>query len=130
MAKTKDPYLKDLEEMDDLEPLGEERPTQVDLSKTSVETTEELHLQAEEAPSQVKDLLQLSPDIPVPVVVVIGRKSLTVKDLLAFQNGHIVDFERAPTEAVDLVAAGQVIAKGELVEVDGKLGVRILKLLK
>jgi len=83
-----------------------------------------------EGPAPVKDLLDLSPDLTVPLVVVMGRKAFTVQDLLALRIGQIMDLERAPTEPVDLVAAGKVVGKGELVEVDGKLGIRILKLLK
>lgn len=81
-------------------------------------------------PMPVQDLLDLAPDLDVPVIVVMGRKSVTVKDLLSLKMGQVVDMNRNPTEPVDLVAAGRVIAKGELVEVDGALGVRILKLLK
>lgn len=83
-----------------------------------------------EGPAPVKELLDLSPDLTVPLVIVVGRKSFTVKDLLALRIGQVMDLERAPNEPVDLVAAGKVVGKGELVEVDGKLGIRVLKLLK
>lgn len=83
-----------------------------------------------EGPPPVKELLDLSPDLTVPLVVVMGRKSFTVRDLLALRIGQVMDLERAPLEPVDLVAAGKVVGKGELVEVDGKLGIRILKLMK
>lgn len=77
-----------------------------------------------------KEILELSADMPVQVVVVMGRKGVTVKDLLDLQGGQVVEMDCAPTDPVEIVAAGKVIAKGELVEVDGKLGVRILQLLK
>lgn len=83
-----------------------------------------------EGPVPIQELLDLSPDLSVPVIVVMGRKSVTVKDLLALRMGQVVDLNRNPSEPVDLVAAGKVIGKGELVEIDGQLGVRILKLLK
>jgi len=77
-----------------------------------------------------KEALELSADMPVQVVVVMGRKGLTIKDLLDLQSGQVVEMDCAPTDPVEIVAAGKVIAKGELVDVDGKLGVRILQLLK
>lgn len=83
-----------------------------------------------EGPVPVQELLKLSPDLEVPVIVVMGRKSVTVRDLLSLRMGQIVDLGRNPQEPVELVAAGKVIGRGELVEIDGGLGVRILKLLK
>lgn len=83
-----------------------------------------------EGSEPVREILDLSPDMTVPLVIVMGRRSFTVKDLLALRIGQVMDLERSPTEPVDLVAAGKVIGKGELVDVDGKLGIRVLKLLK
>ncbi len=76
------------------------------------------------------DILDLAPDMNVPLVIVMGRKSYTVKDLLGLRMGQVLDLDRPPLDPVDLVAAGRVIGKGELVEVEGNLGVRILKLFK
>lgn len=125
--KKKDPYLEELDELNDLEegeaPPDEEEPTRVDLPLEPPPVKEK-------GAAAVQDLMGLAPDIPVQVVVVMGRKGVTVKDLLALKSGQVIDMGKAPAEPVDLVASGRVIAKGELVEVDGKLGVRILKLLK
>lgn len=135
----KDPYLSELDAMDDLEP-----PTQVEGAapleeKTHIDVKAPMSAPAVELPdvpvevaseAPVQEILDLSPDISVPLVIVMGRKSYTVKDLLALRMGQVMEMDRAPLEPVDIVAAGKVIGKGELVEVEGKLGVRILKLLK
>lgn len=113
--KEKDPYLDELDELDVLD----EEPTRVDFPAE----------QPPVSPSS-KEMMGLAPDIPVQVVVVMGKKAVTVKDLLGLRMGQVIDMEKMPTEPVDIVAQGKVIAKGELVEVDGKLGVRILKILK
>lgn len=123
--KKKDPYLEELDELSDIEEGDlpeEEEPTRIDLPAEAPVK--------EKGAAAAQDLIGLSPDIPVQVVVVMGRKGVTVKDLLALKAGQVIDMDKAPAEPVDLVASGRVIAKGELVEVDGKLGVRILKLLK
>lgn len=120
--KKKDPYLEELEKIDDLEE-GEEEPEE---EATKVDF--ELPPSEEEAP--LKEILGLSPDIPVQMVVVMGRKAVTVKDLLGLRMGQVIEMDKMPAEAVDLVANGKIIGKGELVEVDGKLGVRVLKLFK
>ncbi|HSA58512.1 MAG TPA: FliM/FliN family flagellar motor switch protein [bacterium] len=157
----KDPYLSELDAMDNFEPpppdLGEggeetvhetEEPTRIDLKAPQVpkqgraadpgaqpvpEVAADVAEMMEAIPEgepPVKELLDLAPDMTVPLVIVMGRKSFTVKDLLALRIGQVMDLERSPAEPVDLVAAGKVVGKGELVEVDGKLGIRVLKLLK
>lgn len=70
----------------------------------------------------------LAEDVPVQVVAVLGKKSVTVGDLISMKKGEVVELNRFPNEAVDLVANGKLMAKGELVEIDGKLGVRIIKI--
>jgi flagellar motor switch/type III secretory pathway protein FliN len=150
----KDPYLSELDAMDNFEPPppdlegGEETVhetdeiTRIDLKAPPPPAPPKMEEAAEipdipeiqdavpEGQAPVKEILDLSPDLTLPLVVVMGRKSFTVKDLLGLRIGQVMDLERAPTEPVDLVAAGKVIGKGELVEVDGKLGIRVLKLLK
>lgn len=77
-----------------------------------------------------EDLLELSEEVPVKLSCVLGQKNMVLKDLLKFKVGQTLDLDRPPNEFVDLMANGKVVARGELVEIDGKLGVRIIKLLK
>lgn len=76
------------------------------------------------------EILEFSEEVPVKLACVLGEKKLALKDLLKFKVGQTIDLDRPPNEFVDLMANGKVVAKGELVEIDGKLGVRIIKLLK
>lgn len=123
--KTKDPYLSELDQLDDLEP-PEEEPTDFHLeSPPAPEPTGE-----ETAPEGGEEVLKVAGGVPVSLVVVLGRKELTMKDLMELKIGQVVELNRVPQEAVDLVVSGRVIAKGELVEIDGKMGVRVLKILK
>ncbi len=136
--KEKDPYLDELDEMThgslgesaDTEAISHEA-TRIDLEAPPL-PEEELgdDPKTPHVSPAAREMMDLSPDIPVQLVVVIGRKNLTVRDLLGFRSGNVVDFDRVPSEPVDLVVGGRVIGKGELVNVEGKLGVRILKLLK
>jgi flagellar motor switch protein FliN len=96
-----------------------------EVSEVEGESQDEI---SEEVP--VQEILDLSPDMSVPLVIVMGRKNYTVKDLLDLRMGQVLDLDRPPLDPVDLVAGGRVIGKGELVEVEGNLGVRILKLFK
>lgn len=72
----------------------------------------------------------LTSDLPIQVVAVLGKKTISMRDLLNMRMGEVIDLGRAPSEVVDLVANGKLVAKGELIEIDGKLGVRIIKMVK
>ncbi len=72
----------------------------------------------------------MASDTPVNVVAVLGKKTVTVQELLELKKGQVVELNRYPNEAIDLVANGKLFAKGELVEIDGKLGVRIIKIFE
>ncbi len=75
-----------------------------------------------------KKIVSLTSDIPIQIVAVLGKKPVTIKDIVSLRMGQVVELNRLPNEAIDLVANGKLIAKGELVEVEGRLGVRILKI--
>lgn len=55
----------------------------------------------------------------------IGSARITVRELHALEAGQILDLDRAVGDAADLVVDGKQIGEGELVEIDGRLGVRI-----
>lgn len=78
----------------------------------------------------IDEAVSLSSDVPVKLVAVLGKKQIVLKDLLKMKVGQTIDLDRPPNEFIDLTANGKLVAKGELVEIDGKLGVRIIKMLK
>ncbi len=75
-------------------------------------------------------LMDLAPDVPINLVAVIGKTQSNVSELMKTRIGSVIDLGRPPGETVDLVANGRLIARGELVEMEGQLGVRILKMVK
>ncbi|MBN1282673.1 MAG: FliM/FliN family flagellar motor switch protein [Proteobacteria bacterium] len=77
-----------------------------------------------------ESLAGLAPDVPVSLVAVIGKVTTNVGELMKLSLGQVVELGRPPGETVDVVAGGRLIARGELVDMDGKLGVRILKMVK
>lgn len=76
------------------------------------------------------EAMAMSEDLPVKLMAVLGKKSVVLKDLLKMKVGQAIELDRAPNEFVDITANGKLIARGELVEIEGKLGVRIIKMLK
>ena len=122
MVKKKDPYLS---ELDALGELPEEEPTDVNFKSPVPEPR-----MKEDGVPLGSETLSVASDVPVQVVVVLGRKEISMKELVELRTGQIVELDKVPNEAVDLVVGGKIFAKGELVEIEGKLGIRILKMLK
>lgn len=105
-------------------------PSNEDVTEVGVKAEEEKEEKAETKNIFLDEAVNISSDVPVDLVAVLGRKNISLKDLLRFKVGQTLDLERSPNEFVDLVANGKIIARGELVEIDGKLGVRIIKMLR
>ncbi len=64
-------------------------------------------------------------DVALPVSVSFGRTFLPIKEVLKLNSGSIVELERAINEPVDIIVNNCVIARGEVVVVEGNYGVRI-----
>ena len=71
----------------------------------------------------------LADDLSIPLAVVAGEVSLSARALLELAPGAVLALGRPLAGAVELWAGGRRIARGELVEVEGALGVRIAELL-
>lgn len=69
-------------------------------------------------------------DIPMVVVVELGRVQLTADEVIRMRAGQLIELGRSPTDPVDLVVNGKLVAKGELVEIEGALGVKLVSLVK
>jgi flagellar motor switch protein FliN/FliY len=67
-------------------------------------------------------------DVALPVSVSFGRTSLQIREVLKLNTGSIVELNRFVTEPVDVIVNECVIARGEVVVVDGNYGVRITQL--
>jgi flagellar motor switch protein FliM len=67
-------------------------------------------------------------DIPLQISIELARLPITAEDVLTLKVGHVFDLQRTAGEPLDLSVNGRIVARGELVEVDGNLGVRIISL--
>ena len=77
-------------------------------------------------PSAVNNLS----DIPISISVELSRTHLSLKELGTLKDGDVLDLKKRPNEQIDLLVSGKVIGRGELVNVDGEIGVRICSLVK
>jgi type III secretion system YscQ/HrcQ family protein len=71
---------------------------------------------------------ELLNDIPLQIAVELARVPVTAEQVVSLRVGQVVDLNRVPGEPVELSVNGRIVARGELVEVEGHLGVRILSM--
>ena len=77
-------------------------------------------------PSKTFDLLL---DVELPVSVSFGRAQIPLKDVLKLNTGSIVELNRSIVEPVEIIVNNCVIARGEVVVVDGNFGVRVQEVI-
>jgi flagellar motor switch protein FliN/FliY len=68
-------------------------------------------------------------DIALRVTVELGRTRMTLRQVLELQNGSVVELDRLAGDPVDILINERLIARGEVVVVDDKFGVRITSLV-
>ena len=71
--------------------------------------------------------LDLLMDVPLPVIVELGRTTMLVRDILALGPGSVIELEKAAGENVDILVNGRLIARGEVVVIEENFGVRIVE---
>lgn len=69
-------------------------------------------------------------EVPVKVTVEIGRARLTLAELVKLQPGSLVPLDREAHEPVDILVNGKIVARGEVVTIDQRYGVRITSVEK
>jgi flagellar motor switch protein FliN len=68
-------------------------------------------------------------DVELPVIVSFGRAQLMLKDVIKLTTGSIVELNRALSEPVEVIVNNCVIARGEVVVVEGNYGIRIKQVI-
>ncbi len=86
----------------------------------------------EVASDEDKTATDLAPvfDVPVNISAVLGRASLSVAQLLQLSNGSVLELDRKVGEAIDIYVNNRLVARGEVVIVDERLGVTMTEIIK
>lgn len=82
------------------------------------------------SPLQQQENIGLIMDVPLEVVVELGRTSKSIKEILEFAPGTIVELNKIAGETVDVLVNGKYVAKGEVVVIEESFGVRITEIVK
>lgn len=79
--------------------------------------------------AESNDNLDLIMDIPLNLSVVLGRSKRTVRDILSFNTGSVIELDKLTDEPLEILLNGKLIATGEVVVINENFGVRITDIL-
>ncbi len=74
------------------------------------------------------DLLRVN-DLPVRVTAVVGRAEIDIAALLKLEPGSVVELDRKLGEPVDILVNDRIVARGEIVMIDDRLGVTMTEIV-
>ena len=84
------------------------------------------------ADAEDKSATDLAPvfDVPVNISAVLGKAHLSVAQLLKLAQGSVLELDRKVGEAIDIYVNNRLVARGEVVIVDERLGVTMTEIIK
>lgn len=80
-------------------------------------------------PKSARDLEAVY-DIPVTVSAVLGKANMQVSQLLRLGRGAVIELDRKVGEAIDIYVNNRLVARGEVVVVEDRLGVTMTEIIK
>ncbi|SDF56632.1 flagellar motor switch protein FliN/FliY [Limimonas halophila] len=84
---------------------------------------------ADKPPTNAKELEAIY-DIPVQISAVLGKSNMQVSQLLKLGRGAVVELDRKVGEAIDIYVNNRLVARGEVVVVEDRLGVTMTEIIK
>ncbi|MDX2072750.1 MAG: flagellar motor switch protein FliN [Alphaproteobacteria bacterium] len=69
-------------------------------------------------------------DIPVQVTVVLGKTNMQVNQLLKLGRGAVIELDKKVGEAIDIFVNNRLVARGEVVVVEDRIGVTMTEIIK
>ena len=84
----------------------------------------------EEANLFIKENIDLIMDVPLEVTVELGRTSKSIKEILEFSPGTIIELDKIAGEPIDVLVNGKLVAKGEVVVIEESFGIRVTDIIK
>jgi flagellar motor switch protein FliN/FliY len=110
----------------DLDELENEQPNQPAPAEPQ---DEEEQADADKPPTNAKELEAIY-DIPVQISAVLGKSNMQVSQLLKLGRGAVVELDRKVGEAIDIYVNNRLVARGEVVVVEDRLGVTMTEIIK
>ena len=83
----------------------------------------------DEGSEQVKRDIDFLLDIPVEVSVQLGTAKMLIKEILQLGQGSVIELEKMAGEPMEILANNRTVARGEVVVVNEKFGVRLTDII-
>lgn len=77
-----------------------------------------------------KENINLIMDVPLEVTVELGRTTKSIKEILEFAPGTIIELDKIAGEPIDVLVNGKYVAKGEVVVIEESFGIRVTEIIK
>ncbi|HAB59132.1 MAG TPA: flagellar motor switch protein FliN, partial [Lachnospiraceae bacterium] len=74
--------------------------------------------------------IDLIMDVPLEVTVELGRTNKSIKEILDFTPGTIIELNKLAGEPIDVLVNGKFVAKGEVVVIEECFGIRVTEIVK
>jgi flagellar motor switch protein FliN len=101
-----------------------------DLNAADAPPIDDLAYNEDEQASRIAADLEAVFDVPVQVSAVLGRARMDVGQLLKLGPGAVLELDRKVGEAIDIYVNNRLVARGEVVLVEDKLGVTMTEIIK
>jgi flagellar motor switch protein FliN/FliY len=101
-----------------------------DLNAADAPSIDDAAYHEDEQVSRVAADLEAVFDVPVQVSAVLGRSKMDVGELLKLGPGTVLELDRRVGEAIDIYVNNRLVARGEVVLVEDKLGVTMTEIIK
>lgn len=123
MSEDMDDWAAAMSEQSDAEASGEVSTAGGGVASAELDELTEDAPPAEVSTGDVK--MDAILDVPVTISMEIGRTNLNIRNLLQLNQGSVVELDRLAGEPMDVLVNGTLIAKGEVVVVNEKFGIRL-----
>ncbi len=101
-----------------------------DLNSADAPPVDDIGYNEDENASRIAADLEAVFDVPVQVSAVLGRSKMDVGELLKLGPGTVLELDRRVGEAIDIYVNNRLVARGEVVLVEDKLGVTMTEIIK
>ncbi len=107
-----------------------QQPNMMPMQNVNVQPAQFQPFNAGVSPLMQQENIDLIMDVPLEVTVELGRSNKSIKEILDFAPGTIIELDKLAGEPVDVLVNGKFVAKGEVVVIEENFGIRIVEISK
>jgi len=124
------PYMQQQSYNTDQQPAAGQYAQQPPMQNVKVQPVQFAPFSQVMTPSVQPENIDLLMDVPLEVTVELGRTSKSIKEILDFSPGTIIELNRLAGEPIDILVNGKFVAKGEVVVVEENFCIRVTEIIK